>query len=441
MERDLNRALLQWKNQPQRMPILLRGARQVGKTHLITQFAKQYFKHFIYINFELQPKLCDCFEILDALTIIQTLQLMTNQPIVPGESFLFLDEIQDCPNAIRALRYFKEQIPELHVVGAGSLLEFTLNDSEFRMPVGRVQPLYLRPLSFKEFLTASGKTKLRQYLENISIHEKIPHPIHQQLLQLIRYYLFLGGMPAVIQEYINSNDLLKAQHLQSALLNNYRNDFGKYASGTQHRHVQQLFEKIPGFIAQRFKYTKVDPDTRSRDLKIALNSLEDAGLIYPVIMSAASGLPLAAQTNEKNFKILFLDVGLVNCTLGITDAIFKHEDFILVNRGALAEQFVGQELLAYADPHTCERLFFWDRDKKNSLAEVDYVISIDTRIIPIEVKAGKTGQLKSLHLFLDEKKANLGIQISQRSLQLAPPVLNIPFYLISEIPRFIRALR
>src|SRR5579872_3015181 len=207
MYRDIEQNLLNWKKQENPMPLLVRGARQVGKSYVIEKFGRENFEQLVTINFELQPEMIRCFESLNPDEIINAIFLLTHKKIEPQKTLLFLDEIQDCPNAIRALRYFKEKLPKQHVIGAGSLLEFTLNDADFRMPVGRVQSLYLKPLSFKEYLVGSGNTQLREWIESIDLHSKIAEAVHERLLRLVREYMILGGMPAVLQSYFTMHDL------------------------------------------------------------------------------------------------------------------------------------------------------------------------------------------------------------------------------------------
>jgi predicted AAA+ superfamily ATPase len=437
VKRDIENDLIHWKSQANHLPLLLRGARQVGKSYLVEKFGQAHFENILTINFELQPELIHCFTTLDPQEILASLKILTKQPIEPGRTLLFLDEIQDCPNAIRALRYFKEKLPELHVIGAGSLLEFTINQEDFRMPVGRVQSLYLKPLSFKEYLTASGYQDLRSFLENSTLQTNINSAIHQKLLKLIREYMILGGMPAVLQEFFSSQDWQQCQNIQSLLLNTYRNDFGKYASRIEIKYLQRLFEKVPGLIAQHFKYNKVDPDMRSREIKQALYLLQLAGLVYPVYATAASGLPLASVINEKKFKVLFLDVGLIMRSNQLDATMLMREDLILLNRGVLAEQFVGQELLAYSNYFEEGNLYFWSREQKSSTAEVDFVTHAHTQIIPIEVKAGSTGRLKSIQIFMEEKQVPLGIHISLQPLGLHKNILSLPLYMIGELQRLV----
>lgn len=438
MRRDIEQNLIHWKNQTNPTPLLLRGARQVGKTYVIEKFGHEHFEQVVTINFELQPEMIQCFEKLEPAEILNTIYLLTRKKIEPQKTLLFLDEIQDCPNAIRALRYFKEKLSQQHVIGAGSLLEFTLNDADFRMPVGRIQSLYLKPLSFKEYLSGRGDNQLREYIERIDFSAHIDKTIHEHLLKLVHEYMILGGMPAVLQSYFTNQNIADCQNIQTSLLNTYRQDFGKYSKRTNHKYLQKLFEKIPGLVAEKFKYSKVDPDIRSRELKEALYMLHNAGLIYTVYATSASGVPLTSLINEKIFKILFLDIGLMTRSGKLDTEVLLNNDVLLVNRGMLAEQFIGQELLAYTNPHEEGALFFWTRDKPSSMAEVDFITTVDASVIPIEVKAGTTGALKSLKIFMQEKKPILGIRFSQQPLSYIDNILSLPLYMTSEMARLIK---
>lgn len=215
MKRDIERQLKDWKDQPNRLPLLIRGPRQVGKTYVVEQFGKEFFENVVLVNFELYPRMKQCFESLDPKEIINKLRLMDDLDIEPGKTLLFLDEIQECPKAIMSLRYFKEKMPELHVIGAGSLLEFALREEDFRMPVGRVQFVYLGPFSFGEFLGALNHNQLRGYLGKIKLMDQIDPVVHEQLLELLQKYFILGGMPAVLQEYLTAGNLKVCQNIQS----------------------------------------------------------------------------------------------------------------------------------------------------------------------------------------------------------------------------------
>ncbi len=438
MKRDIEKELSAWKKQEKRLPLLLRGARQVGKTYVVEKFGEEFFPGYVSLNFEYQPELKRCFDNFNPRDILNKIELIYGVNIIPGQTLLFLDEIQECPLAITALRYFKEKMPELHVIAAGSLLEFALSDVDFKMPVGRVQYIYLKPLSFAEFLSASGNNKLKEYLDQLKIKDKIDRASHDRLLELLRLYTALGGMPAVLSEYLQTQRLLNPQNIQSAILNTFRNDFSKYAKRTNHKYLQKIYEMAPRLIGQRFKYAKVDKDMRSRDLKAALENLEYAGLIYKILATSGEGLPLGASVNETKFKIIFLDMGLALNSCNMALDINFTKDLLLVNRGAIAEQFVGQELLAYYNKFTNSKLFFWARDKKNSEAEVDYIINIGSKIFPIEIKSGKPGTLKSLKIFLTGGKSPFGIRISQQPLSFHDNVLSIPLYMIKQIPRLVK---
>lgn len=437
MKRFITSTLYEWKNTTSRLPLLLRGARQVGKSYLVEHFAQEAFgQNYVIVNFEQRPELKSCFSTLEPQKIIAELEILTKKTIDIKTTLLFFDEVQECPSAIMALRYFKEQMPGGYVIAAGSLLEFALEQKDFRMPVGRVQFLYVKPLSFKEYLWNTNE-KLCTYISNTTPLDKISDTVHYELLKQVYEYSVLGGMPAVIDTYFSTGSFKKAQEMQTVLLTTYQNDFAKYAKGGAYNYVQLIYEKAPGLIAQQFKYAHVTRDLQSRELKLGLEKLVKAGIIHKVYVTAANGLPFNALINEKKFKLLFVDVGLVKRATALDAELLLKKDLFLVNRGNLAEQFAGQELLAYQDCHMPPELFFWARDKKNANAEVDYVIHVNGSIIPIEVKAGSTGRLKSLQIFMREKNSKLGVKISSANLSLTNNILCLPIYLVSELSRLI----
>lgn len=440
MYRNVIKYLADWKDQTDRLPLLMRGARQVGKTTVVEQFANDYYSEIFKINFELQREYRPCFDTLDPADILKKLYTISGKTIQPGKTLLFLDEVQDCPNAIMALRYFYEKNPDIHIIAAGSLLEFTLGDEDFRMPVGRVQSCYLKPMSFIEYLMAIGMHSLVEYIQSVTLKSGIDAVIHQELLKHLRQYLVLGGMPAVLKNYLENHDFEQAQIRQSVILDTYQRDFRKYSKEHQVKYIQSLFEKVPGLVAKHFQYKMVDAHMHSRDLKQAVALLAKAGVIHPVKSTAASGLPLITTVNERKFKLLFLDVGLVNNTTRLSAQILMDENLILLHQGAIAEQFVGQELLAYAPYYREENLFYWQRDKLGSVSEVDYVTAINSSIIPIEVKSGATGRLKSLQIYIDEKDIQFGIRISQNTLSFGKRILSVPLYMVSQLHRLINEI-
>ncbi|OGC24707.1 hypothetical protein A2291_04750 [candidate division WOR-1 bacterium RIFOXYB2_FULL_42_35] len=298
----------------------------------------------------------------------------------------------------------------------------------------------MKPLSFSEFLEASGNQQLKQALANVELSVPIDETAHQKAMGLLRLYLVLGGMPAVLKNYIADKDILNCQKIQTALLQTYRSDFGKYAKISQHKYLQKIFDSTPRLVGQRIKYTLIDPEEKSRDLKNAVDLLDLAGVVKPIYLSSASGLPIGSKINEKKFKLLFLDVGLAQNSCGLQSNLLFEENIMQINAGGVAEQFVGQELLAYDEKNRAGDLFFWARDKRGSRAEVDYLINIGSDIFPVEVKAGKQGGLKSLRLFVEEKKSRFGVRISLDKLSYVDQVLSLPLYLIEQLPRLVQSV-
>lgn len=439
MKRHIEIYLTEWKESPNRLPLILRGARQTGKTFIVEKFGATCFDIRLTVNFELRPELKTAFTSLDPNDIITRLELMTNVPVIPGKTLLFLDEIQECPEALMALRYFKENKPDLHVIAAGSLLEFTLQDDSFRMPVGRVQFAHMHPLSFQEFLDGTGHSKLAGYLNTVTLDAPPDNAIHNQLLHLVRQYMGIGGMPAAAVAYLATRSVRDVQTVHASLLASYEQDFGKYGPKIDYALMRRIFQQSPKHIGQRFKYVDIAPDIRSEKIKEAIILLEKAGLLDRIHAVAASGLPLGAHVKENRFKLRFLDVGLAQHANKLDLALYMSTDLLAINNGAIAEQFAGQELIAAQPPHLRWPLYFWYRDKKNSQAEVDFVIQTANTIVPIEVKAGKTGRLKSLHLFMEEKNSPLGVRISSLPLSLEKNILSIPLYLTSQVERLIKA--
>ncbi len=434
MKRTLEKELLKWKERKNRYPLLLRGARQVGKTYLIESFGKSNFESFISINFEAQAEASACFESLDPEEIIIKLQSILKKHIYPGKTLLFLDEIQVCPRAILALRYFKEKLPSLHIIAAGSLLEFSLIDGKFSFPVGRIEFMYLKPFSFQEYLNARNKQiNLSEIAKN-----SIDCDTHNEMLKYVKEYFLVGGMPAAIESFCNDLNLNESRRIQEILLATYQADFSKYATKSTQKYLKIILPGIFQNLTQQFKYSKIDSHVRARELKQALDHLHYSGLIYFVYSSSASGFPLAVQIKNNRFKVIFLDIGLVQNALKIDPTIILEKDLIQLNKGAMAEQFVGQELLAYSNPYQEHQLYYWQREKKGSEAEIDYLYTLDSHILPIEVKAGSTGRLRSLKQFMQEKRSKIGIRISENPLSFEKNILSIPFYLISQLPNILK---
>lgn len=448
MYRTASDYLLKWKNRKRRKPLVIRGARQVGKSYLVSMFAEQNFSDFIEVNFERNPEMKSLFTGTPE-KIIKLLELKYNKKIDIENTLLFLDEIQAAPEVFAKLRYFYEEVPELHIIAAGSLLEFLLENHTFSMPVGRIEYLHLGPMTFEEFLTANGNTMLVDFIQNFSLSEDVPESVHSDLISLFKAFLIIGGMPEAVSAFVETKSYHESEIVKESILGTYEDDFNKYSSRVNHGRILNVFKKLPLMVGEKFKYVNVDKNERAKDIAKALHLLEMARIVFLIKHSACNGVPLGSQVNEKKFKITFLDVGLMvsACGMSMLD-IENADDVMMVNSGALCEQFVGQHLLYLNEYYKKPELYYWVREAKSSSAEVDYVISSGTEIIPVEVKAGKTGRLKSLHQFVKEKGVDLSVRINlakpsvfQESTRV--PVgqsvefnlLSIPFYLVGQVRR------
>ena len=440
MKRTIDQILKQWKDSRVRQPLLIRGARQVGKTYSVTAFGKREFENIVTVNFEEQPELNRCFSDFDPKAIIDRLSILTREPIRSGQTLLFLDEIQECPKAITALRYFDEKLPELHVIGAGSLIEFVLRAEDFRMPVGRIQNMYMYPMSFGEFLMAVGEEGLLNHIRSIDLKTGMAPVFATRLEQLFRQYLLVGGMPRVVDAF-RKNVLMDELHrLQSGLIRTYTDDFAKYASTAKHKYLKEVYVSAPKMVGRRYKYSNVNPNIESKFLKEAIGLLCDARLLFKICHSSGAGVPLLATVNERKFKVASLDVGLMQNALDIQNAIILDDAIMQINAGGIAEQFVAQELLACANPYADKKLHFWAREARGSNAEVDFLTEIDGMPIPVEVKAGARGSLKSMRLFLKKyPKTPLGIRYSMHELSYIDQILSIPLTMVSQTQRLFRS--
>ena len=441
--------LRQWKRRASRKPLVVRGARQVGKSHLVRMFAQQEFQHLLEVNFERLPDAASLFKSNAPRTICRLLEARFNTPLTPGPSLLFLDEIQAAPEVFAVLRYFREELPDLHVIAAGSLLEFVLRDHHFSMPVGRVEYLHLGPMVFEEFLLAVGRDRLRDWLVQYGPGDEVPAEMHAELSRLVRQYLVIGGMPEAVAAFGQTESYQECEQIQQAVLATYRDDFNKYGQRVKQQRVEKVFARVPLMVGRKFMYSHVDREERSRDLGEALSLLQLARVVHKVPHTHANGIPLAAEADDRTFKVLFMDVGLLcrSCGLRMTDLVQSDEP-MLINSGAVCEQAVGQHLL-HATPFYVEpELFCWIRQTRGSNAEVDFVIGIGDQVVPVEVKAGKTGTLKSLHVFLREKRRRFGLRFNmdrpslleaQTSVATGPQtqfqLLSLPLYLVGQTSR------
>lgn len=433
MKRIIDHFLLQWKQDHLRKSLLLRGARQVGKTYSVRKLGATY-PDFVEINFELRTDAHIIFEKnLDPDRILRELSLIVRKPIIPGKTLLFLDEIQMVPKAITALRYFYEMLPELHVIAAGSLLDFAIE--QIGIPVGRVQSLYMHPVSFIEYLAASGEGLLVDEIMNHSIEQEIGGAVHDRILDLLGEYLALGGMPHSLQEWIEKKNPLDCAKIHRTLLNTYRQDFGKYARKLQVKYIELIFEKVPLQMGRKFKYSSVEGDYRKRELAPALDLLVTAGIAHKIFYTAGQGIPLGAQVDVQDYRAILLDVGLAQTELSLDLAgwfLNPFQEFI--NKGALVEAFVGQEMLAYDQPHSKNTLYYWHKESSAQQAEIDYLFQLKGEVIPVEVKAGLGRAIKSLQYFLEKhQKSSYGIRFSAQNYSVHERVYSYPLYAIAYV--------
>lgn len=452
MRRRVLEDLKLWKDRPGRKPLIVRGARQVGKTTLVRLFAEEVFDDLLELDFERNPKLADYFESNDPRRTLELLRLWRDRAIVPGKTLLFLDEVQATPQVLASLRYFYEELPELHIVAAGSLLDLALEEPSFSVPVGRIEYLHLGPMGFGEFLQAVGRSHLAEHLETVGPRDPFPALLHDELLQWIRRFLLVGGMPEAVKAFARSGSYQESEIVKHSILGTFYDDFGKYGPKVDSSRLRRVFERLPALVGRKLKYVQIDPDQRSKDLAAALHLLCLARVAYRIRRTAANGIPLGAEASERDFKPLFLDVGLMTTATGLSALdVESTGDVLMIHRGALSEQLVGQHLL-YSGPSWQEpRIHYWAREKRNSSAEVDFVLSQGDRILPVEVKAGTTGTLKSLHLFLAEKHLDFALRLSSvppSMLETTMPnptggevrfrLLSMPLYLVEQARRWIR---
>jgi len=451
MKRNILQYLKEWKNRKNRNPLILRGARQVGKTYIIEEFARNEFKNFLNINLEEKPELKKLFFDNDVNRILTELSILLNAEISYDNTLFFIDEIQSCPEAIQSLRYFKEKLPELHVICAGSLLDHTLNEMNLPMPVGRVEFIYMYPLSFKEFLMALKQEKLISYINSFDFSKPFSEIIHNQISQLLRFYFFIGGMPAVVKSYAEENKLAEIQRIHHNILTSIQYDFAKYGTRKQQEYLQTVLKYCGQNPGRKIKYSNIDRDTRSAFLKESIRKLRLSRIVHTVKHTNAHKIPLATYSKDDVYKTIFMDIGFVNHFNQID--LIELENLVTASEGMLAEQFAGQEILAHNEPWLDPQLYYWSREEKSSNAEIDFIFQHKNRIYPVEVKAGKTGTLKSMQVYLFEKKLKTGIRfnmdrpsignfttginIANKNAKLSWTLVSLPLYMVSELKRIL----
>jgi len=431
--REIEKELSKWQNDAHKKPLLLRGARQVGKSSLVRNFSKR-FTNYIEVNFELSPAVTQIFEKdLDPKRICEELSVLYTATIQPGKTLLFLDEIQECPNAISSLRFFYEKMPELHVIAAGSLLEFALEKLQ-SYGVGRIRSIYLYPFSFNEFLEATGNSMLKHAIEDAAPLSHFSEALHGKAIELFKRFLIIGGMPEVIVTYCRSNDILKCQQVLDDILISYEDDFSKYKKRISGFIVHEVFKSTAQQVGAKYMYSKSIPELNNLQVKEGLRLLMMAGLVYPVTHSSSNGVPLGSQINIKFRKYIVFDTGIYQRMLKLhLPDVLLHNSSDLQNIGVISEMFVGLEIIKRGYCYEKQELFYWQRQAKNSQAEIDYVIQKDNTILPIEVKSGRTGKMQSLFLFLKEKNLEKGVRTSLENFSSYSKIDVYPLYAIGNV--------
>lgn len=430
MKRDIYTALETWKESARRKPLVLNGARQVGKTYALKYFGKTSFKNMVYLNFEKEQKIGDFFKgDLDPKQIIKYLGIHSGSAIEPRQTLIVFDEVQECPRALNSLKYFHEEAPEYHIAAAGSLLGVKLSQDE-GFPVGKVNFLHLYPLSFFEFLSATNNEQLRIFLEECKGYEPLPGPFHEKLILLLKYYLYIGGMPEAVVEYLKQDNFLHVRDVQMEILNAYERDFAKHAPGHEVMKISTVWNQVHRQLAKenkKFIFSMIRKSARGRDYEFAIQWLVDAGLLHKSHLVEAPKFPLSAYANTDAFKIFLLDVGLLGAQSGLSQqAIIDGNSLFTEFKGSLTENYVAQELLA----SKARKLYYWT---SAGTAEVDFLIETDHEILPLEVKSGESQKKKSLTVYGQKYEPTKLLRTSLMNLKADGQVINYPLYLVGGI--------
>jgi len=434
MKRQIFAKLQQWKANKYRKPLILKGARQVGKTYALTTFGKQTYENVAYFNFENSPHLHDLFSgSLKPLDIIKVLSIELTTEIKPEKTLIIFDEVQECPAALNSLKYFNESANEYHICAAGSLLGVTLANNK-GFPVGKVDFLTLYPLSFTEFLQAKDEDPLLQYLENIRKIEPLPSLLHEKLLTFFKEYLYTGGMPAAVLAYLENKNFNDIRIAQKNILEAYRLDFAKHAPANALMKINQVWEVIPSQLAKenkKFIYSIIRKGARAQEFEVAIQWLAEAGLIYKVYNTSTSKLPLSAYIHHDIFKIYLADTGLLGAMSGLSaKSIIYGNEILQEFKGALIENVVAQTLVQQD-----YGLFYWTSAGQ---AELDFLLPFDDMIYPLEVKSGTSLKKKSLISYLQKYHPPLAIRTSSMNLKLDGTTLNCPLYLLEKLNDLIK---
>jgi len=433
MKRDIYNSLKDWKESPGRKPLILRGARQVGKTYILKEFGMSEYEDIHYLNFEENPDLDDIFaRNLEPERILDLLSVHFRKSIEPGKHLIIFDEIQASNNALNALKYFNEKANEYHIISAGSLLGIKLSKPK-SFPVGKVNLLNLYPLSFLEFLVALNRSELRELIEGWPDFESFPEIFHKELIDILRLYYITGGMPEVVKKYIDSNDLNELRSIQKGIIDTYVLDFAKHAPVADIPKLSIIWDIIPAQLGKenkKFVFSAIKKSARAREYENALQWLEDAGLIIRVNLSKSAKIPLKGYSDPGIFKIYYLDVGLLTAMANISPSIIAEKNKLFNEyMGAFVENYVVQQLQS----HISTKAYYW---KSNGIAEVDFLIEYMNQIIPLEAKAGINPRSRSKRVYIEKYSPELFFRTSLLNLKKDGQVINIPLYALSLFPEF-----
>ncbi len=398
--RKINNYLLDWKQRDVRKPLVIRGARQVGKTYIVEAFAQKHFSDYIYLNLDKEIDKNRFAGVNSVEDFINKLRIFLKRELLPNQTLLFIDEIQNSPSLVKLLRYFYEEMPELHVIAAGSLLELMISEKRISMPVGRIEYAYMYPLDFFEFLEAFGENSLLAKLQTLNLNDQVDQALHEHAMKYLNLYMLIGGMPEVVDAYIKNNNLTVLESLYEGLFETYLEDATKYSSKKKEKYLRAIIESAPLHSGELYNYANFGAYSYgSREMGDAFNQLEKTMLISEVEATDTKSSPLISNMKRPK-KLIFLDIGLVNYKSKKITESFQDQAILNNFRGRISEQFVGQSLLSYYN-HKKFDLNYWAKKKEEGESEVDFAFNISDRVYGVEVKSGATGKLKSLYNFAD----------------------------------------
>lgn len=427
MEREIIKKLIEWKNSKKRKPLIVQGARQVGKTYIIKEFGNRYYENVVYVNFEKNKQIRNQInDDINPLEIINKLELFFNEKITPGKTLIFFDEIQANERALTSLKYFCEELPQYHIIAAGSLLGIKINSKNYSFPVGKVQIINMYALSFKEFLNALGKENLIKEIEKHYVsNEKMDNDIHSLCLKLYRTYLVVGGMPEVVQTYLDEGKVIGTIDIQAEILESYENDMTRYAEDYESNRIVSAFDSIPLQLAkenQKFQYKVISKGGTSSIFGEAILWLKNSGIVHQVF-KATPQVPIEMHKDLTSFKLYMNDVGLfVNKAGYPLYQVDLNTGLSMISMGPLTENYVENELSING-----YETYYWE---SNGRAKIDFLIQKETEIIPIEVKSKEHTKSKSLNLYMQKYNPKTAIRISEKNFGLENNIKSVPLYAV-----------